>query len=71
MSYRLIGPCSETVDSDRESTEVNEYQQDSIVLAYALVAFLLFGVGLLCLRYVALMKRRPRLRDSMIEGRPE
>lgn len=69
MSYRLIGPAFASVDSDNQSTEVSEYQQYLMVLAYALAAFLLFGAGLLCLRYFAVWKRRSRVRHSMIEGR--
>lgn len=56
-------------DSDKRSSEVNEYQQDLMILAYALAVFLLFGLGFLCLKCVAEMKRRPHVRHSMIRGR--
>jgi hypothetical protein len=36
-----------------------EYQQDLMVLAYALSALIVFGAGLLCLRYADVLKRRP------------
>lgn len=45
---------------------MNEYQQDLIILAFALATFLLFGIGLLYLKYLAEMKRRPRVRHSMV-----
>jgi hypothetical protein len=50
---------------------VSDYQQDFMVLAYALTVFLLFGIGLLCLKCVLVMRRRPHLRGFNDRGQTE